>query len=160
MPDPLKCEPCGRTIGALSGSVLAAARSVHDLTWWWRVGPRHPWLTWTFRGLGIFGYVGLLGLVIVLSSEGSGRSDKQERATGSQRSEKEQLWGWKAWMVLAVFAIPAFAFGAFVLIGSGPILGVMFLAVVPFVVLDVLEGRPGRSRSGDGDGASRDVGGA
>jgi hypothetical protein len=141
--------------------VLAAARSVHDLTWWWRVGPRHPWLTWTFRGLGIFGYVGLLGLVSLLSSEGSGRPDKRERARRSRPSEEEQSgWNWKAWVVLAAFAIPAFAFGAFVLIGSGPILGVMFLAVIPLAVLDVLEGRPGRSQPSDGDGASRDVGGA
>jgi hypothetical protein len=37
-----------------------------------------------------------------------------------------------------VFAIPAFAFGAFVLIGAGPILGVMFLVVVPVAVFELL----------------------
>ena len=160
MPGPLKSERYGRTIRALLGSVLAAARSVHDLSWWWRVGPRHPWLTWTFRGLGIFGYVGLLGFVLLLSSEGSGRPDRRKRPRRSRRGEEEQLWNWKAWVVLAVFAIPVFAFGAFVLIVTGPILGVMFLIVVPVGVIDVLTGRPGGSQPGDGDGASRDVGGA
>ena len=62
------------------------------------------------------------------------------------------MWNWKAWVVLAVFAIPVFAFGAFVLIGSGPILGVMFLVVVPVGLFDVLKGRPGRSQPSDGAG--------
>jgi hypothetical protein len=139
---------------------VAAVRSVHDLTWWWRVAPRVPWLTWTFRGLGIFGYVGLLGLVLLLSSEGSGRPDKRQRPRRSGRGEEEQLWNWKAWVVLAVFAIPAFAFGVFVLVGAGPILGVLFLVVVPVGVFDMLTGRPEVSEPAQGDGASRDVGGA
>jgi hypothetical protein len=160
MPGPLKCERYGRTIRALSGSVLAAARSVHDLTWWWRVGPRHPWLTWTFRGLGIFGYVGLLGFVLLLSREDSGRPGEAKAAKTVPTGEQEQLWNWKAWVVLAVFAIPVFAFGAFVLMVSGPILGVMFLVVVPVGLVDVLKPPPERSQPGDGDEASRDVGGA
>jgi hypothetical protein len=150
MPGPLKCERHGRTIRALSGSVLAAARSVHDLTWWWRVGPRHPWLTWTFRGLGIFGYVGLLGLVILLSSEGSRSSTPDKRARRSGQREEKQAWNWKSWVVLGLFAIPAFVFGGLVLLGAGPILGVMFLVVVPVGLFDVLKGPPGRSQPGQG----------
>jgi hypothetical protein len=122
--------------------------------------PSSSWLTWTFRGLGIFGYVGLLGLVLLLSSEGSGRPGQAKAAKTVPTGEQEQLWNWKAWVVLAVFAIPVFAFGAFVLVVTGPILGVMFLVVVPVGVVDMLTGRPGRSQPGDGDGASRDAGGA
>jgi hypothetical protein len=53
-----------------------------------------------------------------------------------------------------VFAIPAFAFGAFVLIGAGPILGVMFLVVVPVAVCESLTMRHEVSRPAQGDGAS------
>lgn len=109
----------------------------------------------------MFGYVGLLGLVLLLSSEGSGRRDKRKRPRRSLPGEEKQSWNWKAWVLLAVFAIPVFVFGAFVLIEAGPILGVMFLIIVPFVVYDVLKGPPGRPQSGrvSGDGVSRDVGG-
>jgi hypothetical protein len=70
------------------------------------------------------------------------------------------LWDWKAWVVLAVFAIPVFAFGALVLLPTGPLLGVMFLGVVPVGVFDVLKGRPEVSQPVQEDGASHDEGGA
>jgi hypothetical protein len=53
-----------------------------------------------------------------------------------------------------VFAIPAFAFGALVLIGAGPILGVMFLVVVPVAVCELLTMRHEVSQPAQGDGAS------
>jgi hypothetical protein len=137
--------------------VLAAARSLHELVWWWWVGPRLPWLTWTFRGLGIFGYVGLLGLVILLSSEGSGRPNKRRRR--SKRRAQKKSWNWKGSLDWGLWIIPIFVFSGFVLIEGGPILGVMFLIVAPVALFEALTLRHD-SQPDDRGGASRDVGGA
>jgi hypothetical protein len=93
------------------------------------------------RGLAIVGYVGLLGLVLLLSSEGSGKRR-------SRKGKGKQLPKWSAWTDLGLFIIPAYAFAAFVLIQSGPILGVIFLVVVPVAVFEGLKGQPGFSQPG------------
>jgi hypothetical protein len=78
---------------ALVLAVLAAVapltqlRSFHDIVWWWSLWYQHPWLTWTIRGLSIYGVLAFVGLFVALVARG------ERRGAGGAGRQGKRGWG-------------------------------------------------------------------
>jgi hypothetical protein len=104
---------------------------LHRLGWWWRVGYHLPWLTWTVRGLAIWGVLA----VVLFAIAASRRAPKRDRS--QQPSEDGLSLGWIAFLVLV--GIPSAAVLVAASVFFAPFAGLLAVIALAAVGLDTLK---------------------
>jgi hypothetical protein len=126
---------------AIAGVVapLSQLHSLHEIIWWWRLGGQRPWLTWTIRGLSIFGLVAFALLIAGLGlADGSGPKQtpvEKDEATPADEETKDLGWGFIAGLI--ALAIPAALVLAVMCSLLAPFLGLFGLVMVYTVLADL-----------------------
>ena len=129
----------GLVLIASVAAPLSQLRSLHEIIWWWGLGGQHPWLTWTIRGLSIYGLVAFAGIIVLLGSEGSGPRQGRSKRRKRRRPRKSNVLPY--WLL--ALAIPAFVVGAVMCSILAPFLGLFGLVMAYAVLADVKRLRGG-----------------
>ena len=121
-------------------AVLPQVRSFHEVIWWWRVGDR-SWLTWTIRGLAIYGLVAFAGIIAVLASEGSGSTRRGSKRRMRRRSTETN--GLFPTLLFLVVTVAAFVVLAVMCSLIAPFLGLVGIVLAYTFVQEVRTPRGG-----------------
>lgn len=118
---------------------LSQLHSLHEIIWWWGLGGQRAWLTWTIRGLSIFGLVAIAGVIVGLClAEGSGPEQtpaEKDQAAPIDEETKEMGWGFIAGLIaLAIAAAVVLAVMCSLL---APFLGLFGLFLAYTVLADL-----------------------